>query len=122
MRQTDATLHRFDNAAKATGPMAGVRVIDLTSNVLGPLATQTLGDMGADVIKVEAPDGDAMRDNGPGRNPGMSAFFLNMNRNKRSLAIDLKGPAAREDGAEGQPLNEQQVGRVVADASELLDG
>ena len=96
MRQTDATLHRFDNAAKATGPMAGVRVIDLTSNVLGPLATQTLGDMGADVIKVEAPDGDAMRDNGPGRNPGMSAFFLNMNRNKRSLAIDLKGPGARE--------------------------
>jgi crotonobetainyl-CoA:carnitine CoA-transferase CaiB-like acyl-CoA transferase len=87
---------RTDGAPGAGGPLSGVRIIDLTINVLGPVATQLLGDMGADVIKIEAPDGDPMRDTGPGRNPHMSAFYLNMNRNKKSVILDLKDPAARD--------------------------
>lgn len=78
-----------------TGPLAGIRVIDLTINVLGPVSTQILGDMGADVIKVEAPGGDDMRRIGPSRSSGMGAFFLNMNRNKRSIVLDLKQQSSR---------------------------
>src|SRR5258708_27565951 len=78
------------------GPLAGIRVIEVAISVLGPLATQILGDMGAEVIKVETPDGDPMRQIGPARNPGMAAYFLNVNRNKKSLVLDLKRPAARE--------------------------
>ena len=72
------------------GPLSGVRVLDLTAVVLGPLATQILGDYGADVIKVEPPAGDRMRANGVTRHRGMSSIFLAINRNKRSLCIDLK--------------------------------
>ncbi len=72
-----------------TGPLDGVRVLDLTSMVAGPAATMILGDQGADVIKVEPPNGDLMRHLSLQRN-GMSAFFLSCNRNKRSLAVDLK--------------------------------
>lgn len=77
------------------GPLTGVRVIDLTSVLLGPYAAQILGDMGADVIKVEGPEGDTTRDLGPRRSPGMAAVYLNANRNKRALGIDLKSNDGR---------------------------
>jgi crotonobetainyl-CoA:carnitine CoA-transferase CaiB-like acyl-CoA transferase len=78
------------------GPLAGYRIIDLTSNVSGPLATMILGDQGADVIKVEAPDGGDHTRAAANRRAGFSASFLNNNRNKRSIVLDLKRPAARQ--------------------------
>lgn len=81
---------------QATGPLDGVRVIDLTQFVLGPYATQTLGDLGADVIKVEEPSGDRQRHSGKApNNPAMGPVFVALNRNKRSVALDLKGEPGR---------------------------
>lgn len=78
------------------GPLEGVRVLDLTRVVMGPLATQVLADQGADVILVEAPGGDTNRVMGPGPHPDLSGVALNLLRNKRSIDVDLKSPEGRD--------------------------
>ena len=91
------------------GPLAGVRVLDLTSVLMGPFASQNLGDMGADVIKIEAPQGDLVRQIGPARHDGMGPVFLNANRNKRSVVLDLKS----HDGMAA-------LHKLIADADVLM--
>lgn len=100
------------------GPLDGYRVIDLTTMISGPMATMILGDQGADVIKVEMPGtGDQTRAAGNRKN-GLSASFLNNNRNKRSITIDLKRPEGRAVllrlAAEADVLvqNFRQIGRA----------
>jgi len=82
--------------SKPRGPLEGIRVIDLTTVMLGPFSTQILGEMGADVIKIEPPGGDIGRWTGVGKNPGMSAAYMMKGRNKRSVVLDLKQPEVKE--------------------------
>src|ERR1700737_2423742 len=77
-------------------PLEGIRVLDFTHALAGPYCTMLLGDLGADVVKVEAPDGDQARRWGPPFVQGESAYFLSVNRNKRSVVLDLKSEAGRD--------------------------
>lgn len=95
---------------KPRGPLAGIRILDLSAVVSGPLCTQILGDLGAEVIKVESPGGDTSRRLGPPWHAGLSGFFVHFNRNKRSLVADLKTEA-------GQAL----VRRLAHDADVLIE-
>ena len=77
-------------------PLAGIKIVDFTQVMMGPVATQMLADLGADVIKVEPPRGDMLRATGPGGRAGAGPLFLHLNRNKRSIVLDLKKPAGKE--------------------------
>lgn len=81
---------------KKQKPLEGVRVLEIASMIFGPLAGQYLGDMGAEVIKLEPPEGDLTRSIGPRRSALMGAFFMSSNRNKRSIVVDLKRPEGQE--------------------------
>ena len=84
------------SAVPAARPLAGIRILDMTTVMLGPYATQMLGDYGADIVKIESPGGDSTRATGPAMEPGMAATFIGANRSKRSVVLDLKQTAARE--------------------------
>lgn len=79
-----------------SGPLQGIKVVEMTSVVLGPWACQMLADMGAEVIKIEQPRGDSNRSLGAANNPGMAALYLTCNRNKRSIVLDLRVAGARD--------------------------
>lgn len=91
------------------GPLSGIKVVDLTSVVMGPYATQIFGDMGAEIIKVKSPEGDIMRHMGATDSPAMGPIHLSVNRNKKSLMLDLRQPPARA-----------ALLRVVADADVFI--
>ncbi len=82
-------------AKTAAGPLAGMRIVDMSSVLMGPFATQMLADYGADIVKVESPEGDLMRLGGAMRHPRMGSLFLQANRGKRSIVLDVKTPEGR---------------------------
>src|SRR6201990_312049 len=84
------------NSPAAAGAMTGLRVIDLPRVLGGPYCTQILADHGADVVKVEPPAGDEVREWGPPFHDGDAAYFIGINRNKRSIGLDLASPDGRE--------------------------
>lgn len=95
--QSDSSARAEGECKRNGGPLQGFRIIDLTTIGMGPYATQTMGDLGADIIKVEVPPkGDLIRDTAPGRSPGMASLFFQLNRSKRSLVLDLKQAEGRD--------------------------
>ena len=80
---------------QAKGPLSGVRVIDLTAMIFGPYATQIMADMGADVIKIEPPEGDPTRYVSVAPAPGLAGVYVNVNRGKRAVVLDLKTEAGK---------------------------
>ena len=114
-------------SGRLQGPLAGVKVLDLTSVLMGPYATQIFADLGADVIKVEGPTGDTTRALPPGHDATRGGMFLNVNRGKRSLALDLKQPSARAallklaEGADVfiHSMRAQAIGRLGLDYAAL---
>ncbi len=103
------------------GPLDGIRILDLTSFIFGPYATQILGDLGADVIKIEAPEGDRQRSVAKAaKNPEMGSIFMALNRNKRSVALDLKTEADREKLHALVPTAQVLIHNVRGDAAQRL--
>jgi crotonobetainyl-CoA:carnitine CoA-transferase CaiB-like acyl-CoA transferase len=91
-----ATRETSNGTTVTESVFTGLKVVDAASFIAGPAAAAVLADFGADVIKIEAPDGDVMRHAGPMRSPAMGHIFLHLNRGKRSVVLDLKAPAGRE--------------------------
>jgi crotonobetainyl-CoA:carnitine CoA-transferase CaiB-like acyl-CoA transferase len=107
-------------APQTAGPLSGLRIVDLTTVLMGPLATRILGDLGADVVRVEAPGGDELRNLGPKRSDHMGWFTLNLQRNKRSIVLDLKSDADREQFLELIAVADVCVTNLRASAIERL--